>query len=198
MKIFRTALIATIIAIGGCANTGSVATAPQTPAIERPAGIRGVENFAQVSPALYRGAQPTREGFVELKNRGIKTIVNLRSDDTDSELLKGLGLRYINIGSSAWRIGDEQVVQFLKVVRDPANQPVFVHCHRGADRTGCAVGTYRIVEQNWPAEAAVGELHRFGFHEIYGGIPAYLRRVNAAALEAKVKSASAAAVGVVE
>ncbi|MHC4213170.1 MAG: hypothetical protein ACYSWP_07365 [Planctomycetota bacterium] len=38
----------------------------------------GVKNFHKVSDQLYRGAQPTAEGMVKLKNMGVKTIVSLR------------------------------------------------------------------------------------------------------------------------
>jgi hypothetical protein len=40
--------------------------------------VRGVPNFAVVSPVLSRGAQPTREGFRQLRERGIRTVVALR------------------------------------------------------------------------------------------------------------------------
>ena len=34
-------------------------------------------NFRKVSDALWRGSQPTREGFRNLETAGVKTIVNL-------------------------------------------------------------------------------------------------------------------------
>jgi protein tyrosine phosphatase (PTP) superfamily phosphohydrolase (DUF442 family) len=59
--------------------------------------IPGVGNFAQISPVLYRGAQPTAEGFKELKKMGIKTVVNLRSMHTDRRKIKGCGLRFAHM-----------------------------------------------------------------------------------------------------
>src|SRR4030042_3812035 len=36
-------------------------------------------NLHQVTPTLYRGAQPTAVGMRQLKAMGVKTVVNLRS-----------------------------------------------------------------------------------------------------------------------
>ena len=46
-------------------------------------GLPGVENLHKVSDKLYRGAQPIKEGMQQLKELGIKTIVNLRSFHSD-------------------------------------------------------------------------------------------------------------------
>jgi hypothetical protein len=44
----------------------------------------GVPNFHQVSERIYRGAQPTTEGFQELAKMGIKTVVDLRREPSSS------------------------------------------------------------------------------------------------------------------
>jgi tyrosine-protein phosphatase SIW14 len=142
-----------------------------------PIDIPGVNNFAQVSPILYRGEQPTREGFLELKRRGIKTVINLRNHHSDEKFLVGTGLRYVRIKSTAVRIEDEDTLAFLAALHDPANQPVFVHCLHGSDRTGAAVAAYRIVEQGWTAEEAIRELRNFGHHEYFFGVRRYIRRL---------------------
>lgn len=171
-------------------SLSSVAAAPTTRPTTRPVlpgEIRGVRNFARVSPVLYRGAQPTAEGFAELKKMGIRTVVNLRSTGSDKDELRGLGMRYVEIESLATSIDDDDLIKFLKVVTDPANQPVFVHCRRGADRTGCAVAAYRIVEQGWPLEDALTEMRRFAFHEVYINIPFSLARLDAEKIKQRVE-----------
>lgn len=160
--------------------------------------IPGLPNFARVSPTLYRGAQPTAEGFAELKKMGVKTVVSLRSFTSDRGKLEGTGLRYVRIPCLAWCPEDEDVVRFLKVVTDPANQPVFVHCQHGADRTGYAVAAYRVVEQGWAMADAMRELHAFGFHRVWIPIPHYLRKFDAEAVAAKVKETKPPKVRVVE
>ena len=49
--------------------------------------LPGCPNLCKVSNTLYRGAQPTREGFERLKKLGIKTVVSLRDHHSDEELL---------------------------------------------------------------------------------------------------------------
>jgi protein tyrosine phosphatase (PTP) superfamily phosphohydrolase (DUF442 family) len=169
-----------------------------TVSLATPGKITGIENFAQISPILYRGEQPTAEGFAELKKMGIKTVVNLRSFHGDGELLKGTGLRYVHIHAKAWHPEDEDVVQFLKVVEDPANQPVFVHCQQGSDRTGYMVAVYRMLEQQWSVGDATAEMRNFAFHPIWIDITAYLDHLDVKSLKEKVDKAPSPSVSTVE
>ncbi len=179
----------------GAVSTGD-APAQSTAPTTRPAHIaaapepmRGVGNFAKVSPILYRGEQPTAEGFAELKKIGVKTVVSLRNFHGDRDLMKGTGLQYIRINSNAWHPEEEDLIVFLKVLSDPANQPVFVHCAHGADRTGFMVASHRIVELGWTVDEAVEELHQFKFHKIWTKVPEALKALNPANLMEKVKNA---------
>jgi tyrosine-protein phosphatase SIW14 len=146
--------------------------------------LPGLGNFAQISEELYRGDQPSREGFEHLRNMGVRTIVNLRAYRGDAGKLKGLGLRYVHLRCRAWLPSGKKLAAFLKLVRDPANRPVFVHCLHGSDRTGLAVASYRIMEQGWALEDAVQELHTFGFHHrIFPQILRYLKRFDASDMQ---------------
>src|SRR3954453_13044675 len=62
----------------------------------------GVGNFHQVSEHVYRGAQPTDEGFKNLAKLGVKTVIDLRLPDEHSisaeeNAVKSAGMRYVNI-----------------------------------------------------------------------------------------------------
>ncbi|MBI2389784.1 MAG: tyrosine-protein phosphatase [Deltaproteobacteria bacterium] len=149
--------------------------------------LAGLSNFAQVSPVLYRGAQPTAVGFRTLKALGVRTIVNLRSAHSDRETIAGLGLRYVELPSQAWNPQSEVVAQVLAIVRDPANAPVFVHCQHGADRTGYTIASYRIVEQGWDKDSALRELRRFGFHAVWGAIPSFITELDAPTMRERVR-----------
>jgi len=171
---------------------------PTTRQAAYPIKIAGVGNFAQVSPVLYRGEQPTAEGFVELKKMGIKTVVTLRSFHDDTKLLKGAGLRYFQIHAKAWHPEDEDIVAFLKIVTNAENQPVFVHCQQGSDRTGYSVAAYRMVEQGWSADDAIAEMGNFAFHPIWTDIPVYLKQLNVESIRAQIVRAKSPDVRVVE
>ena len=149
--------------------------------VEKP----GLPNFHQVSETLYRGAQPTAEGFRQLKALGIKTVVNLRSFHSDREEMGTVALRREHIYFKAWHAEDEEVVRFLKIVTDTNQTPVFVHCQHGADRTGTMCAIYRVAVQGWTKDAAIKEMTEggFGYHVIWTNLIAYLRRLDIAALQ---------------
>src|SRR6267154_5289904 len=55
--------------------------------------LRGVPQFAQVTPTLYRGAQPTAEGFASLDKLGVNIVVDLRgSRASERKLVTRLGM----------------------------------------------------------------------------------------------------------
>jgi tyrosine-protein phosphatase SIW14 len=149
-----------------------------TPPVVRPAAwaqpveLAGVENLHRITPTLYRGAQPTEEGFRNLAAMGIKTVVNLRADHDDADELRDTELVRVDIPTDAWRLRPRDVAAFLKVVTDPARQPVFFHCRQGADRAGAMAAAYRIVVQGWTPDAAIEEMTRggFGFHRAWVGL----------------------------
>jgi uncharacterized protein (TIGR01244 family) len=125
-------------------------------------------NFHTVTEGkLYRGGQPKAGGLRKLASLGVKTVINLRGDDaqaTDEEReAKSLGMRYFNVPLSlGGRPSKEQIARVLSLVNAPADQPVFVHCHRGADRTGVVVAVYRIAHDGWTSEQALREADEYG------------------------------------
>jgi protein tyrosine phosphatase (PTP) superfamily phosphohydrolase (DUF442 family) len=149
--------------------------------------LPGLLNFAEVSDALWRGAQPTAAGFAELKRRGAKAIIDLRAEHSDRQLLAGTGLQYVEIPCLAWDPEEKNVLKFLKVVTDPKNQPVFVHCQAGADRTGMMVAVYRMTQQGWTSKEALAELPHFHFHPIFVNVAVFLIKFDPAATRKKLE-----------
>jgi tyrosine-protein phosphatase SIW14 len=131
------------------------------------AHTKELPNFHQVNQGLYRGAQPREGGFRQLATRGIKTILNLRTADererAEAVEARAAGLGYFNIAMEGLdRPTHEQIESALKIINDTANQPVFVHCKRGADRTGMVIAIYRITRDGWSTEEALREAKRYG------------------------------------
>jgi len=151
--------------------------------------IAGVENFAKVSPTLWRGAQPSNEGFRNLEAAGAKTIISLRDRHDDLPQLAGTKLKYLRVPAHAWDPKDAQIIQVLRILQDPKNWPVFVHCAEGRDRTGYVVATYRMVIENWPADDAILEMFDFRFNTIWFRNPAFLRELNVEKMVQLVKLA---------
>lgn len=128
---------------------------------------RELPNFYKVNATLYRGGQPTEEGYKILASLGIKTVLNLRDSDERARAEEGdvlrAGMRYFNVPLDIFgKPSDERVDSVLAIIRAPENQPIFVHCKRGSDRTGVIIACYRISQDGWTSEQAKDEAKRFG------------------------------------
>jgi protein tyrosine phosphatase (PTP) superfamily phosphohydrolase (DUF442 family) len=125
-------------------------------------------NFQKVDDHVYRGAQPTVSGFKDLAERGIKTIVDLRdigehSQADEQRVVTGLGMQYVSIpmqGMSTPK--NDQVAAVLTLLDNATSGPVFVHCKRGADRTGTVIAVYRISHDGWNSKRALSEAKSYG------------------------------------
>ena len=131
-------------------------------------------NFGVVSERLYRGGQPENTGLAELRKLGVDIVVNLRDEPDriarERAMVEGLGMRYVSIPWQAWEGPNaEQVAQFLKLLRDNSDRKVFVHCRRGAERTGVFIATYRMAHENWSPDQALEEMEQFRFHGMWHG-----------------------------
>lgn len=149
--------------------------------------MSGVENLHKVSDELYRGAQPTKEGMQQLKKLGVKTIVNLRSFHSDRGEIGDTGLSYEHIYMKTWHAEDKEVVRFLKIVTDPNRTPAFVHCQRGADRTGTMCAIYRVAVQGWRKDEAIEEMTKggFGFYSGWKNLINYIRELDIEEIKSK-------------
>jgi len=143
--------------------------------LERP----GLPNLQRVSPLIYRGAQPTREGFLELHKLGVKSVISLRAFHAD-DIPVDADLAYERISFKAWHPEVEDVVRLLKLVSDPARAPVFVHCQWGSDRTGMMIAIERIALEGWSKQAALEEMTQggFGFHREWKNLVEYVRKLD--------------------
>jgi len=150
--------------------------------------LDGVPNLHKVSDTLYRSAQPTAQGMKNLKQMGIKTVVNLRTFHSDRNEIGKTGLGCEHIYMKAWHPERQDIVRFLKIVTDPKRTPVLVHCLHGADRTGTMSAIYRIVVQGWSKEMAVREMTEGGynFHAVFGNLPQWLEGLDIESLKKDV------------
>ena len=129
--------------------------------------MHGVPNFHAVNDQVYRGGQPSKEGFRNLSAMGIKTVLDLRESGdrsrAEKKLAKSLGMRYVNVPMKGMRTpSDKQISHALKVLNDTSSGPVFVHCKRGADRAGTVVACYRIQHDRWENRKALSEARSHG------------------------------------
>ena len=145
--------------------------------------------FSTFGDGLFRGGRPTAAAFQELKNLGIKTVVDLQGGDIgnstfgwiadfmepgeapswiafEKNKVESMGMTFLNLpinslddvnAKTGYGIG-----QMLAFMNDPKNQPVFIHCEHGIDRTGLLVALYRVLYQGWTRADAHDEMVEMG------------------------------------
>jgi protein tyrosine/serine phosphatase len=94
-------------------------------------------------------------------------VVNLTSDDADTSekgLAERAGMRYFQIPMTTHQSPTSaQLAEFMKIVADPANQPVYVHCVGGRHRTGVMTAVYRMVHDRWDPARAFTEMKQYKY-----------------------------------
>jgi protein tyrosine phosphatase (PTP) superfamily phosphohydrolase (DUF442 family) len=131
--------------------------------------IPPIRNFLRVNDQFCTGGQPRLEHLQQLKDEGVKAIINLRPTSEhraaeEEARAKELGLRYFNIPVVFAEPKDEQATEFLKITDDPANRPAFIHC-AGAIRVGAFWLIRRVLRDGWKVEAAEEEAKKIGLKE---------------------------------
>lgn len=126
-----------------------------------------IDNFGRISDAYYRGAQPQGRDYAGLAALGVKTVINLTSDDADvseARLVERAGMSYLQIPMTTHRPPTQaDIALFLATVSDSARQPVYVHCVGGKHRTGVMTAVYRMSQDHWTADQAFKEMKRYKF-----------------------------------
>ncbi len=153
---------------GGVPLPASAEPPPATmaAATDRLPAIR-IDNFGEINANYYRGGQPRRSDYADLAAFGVRTVVNLTSDDAQADeriRVEQAGMQYVGLPMTTRMVPtSDQIVEFLRIVNDPANQPVFVHCVGGRHRTGVMTAIYRMTSDRWTAAQAFAEMKRFRF-----------------------------------
>jgi tyrosine-protein phosphatase SIW14 len=161
-----------VVAIAGTLAVAAQQVATARAFREEKFRLAGVSNFGRMNERLYRGAQPTSEGFANLRQLGIDTIVRLSLGEEgaarEQAEVEKLGMQFVGIPWSTQESPTpEQVGAFLDVFDVPSHTRVFVHCKAGADRTGVMIALYRIRIDNWTVKRALDEMNAFHHHPIF-------------------------------
>jgi len=190
-KIFAL-FVAGIFCAAPCTTVAAQATAsaatrpddlPAAHTIAPKIHVAGVPNLGEVTPNLFRGAQPTHKGFENLSRMGVAIIVDLRDHGQgkgEEKEVTSLGMKFVGIPWRCTSPKDGYFAKFLTVLDDNPSKKIFVHCHMGVDRTGMMIASYRMAEQGWTAAEALREMRAFGFsmfHQLVcSGLGSYEQR----------------------
>jgi tyrosine-protein phosphatase SIW14 len=128
-----------------------------------------IDNFGRINANYFRGQQPEGRDYADLAAAGIKTVIDLQADGDnfdEAQRVKAAGMTFYRIPMTThvWPT-NEQLAEFLQIVNDPAQQPVYVHCKGGKHRTGIMTAVYRMELDGWTADRAFQEMkqYKFGF-----------------------------------
>jgi protein tyrosine/serine phosphatase len=128
----------------------------------------GWPNFHQVNGHIYRGGLPSSEGWTSLADLGVKTVIDLRQETTQSaererRAVEAAGMRYVLVPLSGLAApSPRDISKLLDLLVSESNWPIFVHRQRGSDRTGTVIACYRIAHDHWDNQKALAEAGSFG------------------------------------
>ena len=137
-----------------------------------------IPNFHQVNDHVYRGGQPEPQAWPALAKMGIKTVIDLRREDehstaAEAQAVKAAGMNYVNVPmKGVVSPTHDQIAKVLSVF--DSGEPVFVHCKRGADRTGTVIACYRIKHDAWQRQQALQEAKSLGMGLMQLGLKKYI------------------------
>ena len=164
---FRGSAAALLLAVALASPVNAAPADARTDAAVVNASAIHIDNFGRVDSTLYRGAQPEGRDYEDLKTLGVKTIVNLTSDDAEPNeraMAESAGITYVQIPMTTHTAPTAaQLAQFLSLVNDPTSQPVYVHCVGGRHRTGVMTASYRMSHEGWTADQAFKEMKQYNF-----------------------------------
>jgi protein tyrosine/serine phosphatase len=165
-------------------------------ALALPCAAADILNFHEVSTGIYRGGQPTAEGWAFLKEKGVKTVVKLNFEDEGSDAeAKKLGMTVIDASGppatikNVWGAPKPERLQLaVTALGDKRLHPIYVHCLHGQDRTGLAVGLHRVINEGWKKADAWTEMKRIGFHRSLRGLRAVWKKFDGKTIPGTVKN----------
>jgi protein tyrosine phosphatase (PTP) superfamily phosphohydrolase (DUF442 family) len=89
----------------------------------------GVPNFQKVDDHVYRGAQPTEQGFMSLAKLGVQTVVDLRESGkrsrVEEKIVRASGMEYVTVPMHGMQTpSNDKVAKVLALLEDSSTGPV--------------------------------------------------------------------------
>lgn len=143
-------------------------------------GVAGGDfEVTQVAPGVYTGPSPeTAADYRCLQRLGIRTVIDSQAyrplaSRREQREVQGRGMRYLHIPIDFRPTDDGSPHRVLCQLATACNQPVYLHCHLGRDRTGLVVALYRVHYLGWTPAAAYAAMEAKQFNPLLRDMDRY-------------------------
>jgi protein tyrosine/serine phosphatase len=132
------------------------------------------QNAHWISDELVRTNQPSPRQLAGWKERGIKTVINLRGGFDSSfyalekEACEQLGLKMVDFTITSREAPSKVRIRGAKELFQTIEYPALMHCKSGADRAGIMSVMYMHFRQGKPIREALDQLHWRYLHIRHG------------------------------
>ncbi len=117
-------------------------------------------NRHKISDDAWRSAQPAPHHIAWAARRGVKTVINLRSDQSfgtrwlEKRACRKHGLKLVDLTLWSRSVLPREDLLAVKKLLETVNYPVLIHCKSGADRAGLMAALLKIVHEGASVEEA--------------------------------------------
>ncbi len=122
-------------------------------------------NLHQISPEMWRSNQPSPlQILAHAKDRGIRTILNLRGPSTqgyyllEQEACAAAGIELVDFQVFSRDPPTREVIFAARDLFERIEYPALMHCKSGADRAGIMAVLYKLLRERVPFSEAAAQL----------------------------------------
>ncbi len=127
--------------------------------------LENMYNYLKISDKIATAGQPSSEEFLHLKQAGYQVVINLALEDSsnalpkEQEIVESQGMQYIHIPVIWEKPTEENLQEFIQVMKANADKKIFVHCAANK-RVSAFIYLYRRTQEGIGDEAAKNDLHQ--------------------------------------
>lgn len=132
-------------------------------------------NLHRISDEMWRSNQPSPEQIaVHVRERGIRTILNLRGESTkgyyllEKEACAAEGVRLVDYRVFSRDTPTRETIFGARDLFETIEYPALMHCKSGADRAGLMSVLYKLLREARPIEEAMEQLSLKYLHVRHG------------------------------